>query len=261
MKRWIPIAMMAISVICLLFFVLPVQVESVVESVPTTITYEPFVKKPISYIELSTIEEVETAIDECDTYLSELYQTTSHDMSDVSAEINRITDMRDQYQMDLDALLAEKARWDAKYEEYPTATIVWKYLTEDMGLNDYVAAGIMGNLMSETGGRTLDLTWDAYSRPTKGYYGICQWSKKYYPSVYGASLEDQLAFLAKTIKKEFDVYGKKCHKKGFNYQSFTELTDEREAALAFARCYERSAKGGHARRQRNATRALAYFTK
>lgn len=265
MKKFICRGIIILVVLCTLAGLLPIAVggssfdnnnEPAIEE--TVAPYEPIVPD-LFYEPQEEMADSIFRIELCQMQITELICTEQYCLEDKMNEIQRLSHILMQYQADYEKQLEEEQKWAQRYAEFPTATIVWLYLTEEMGLNNYVAAGIMGNLMSETGGRTLDLTWNAYSRPSKGYYGICQWSKKYYPSVYGASLEDQLAFLKKTIKKEFDTYGKKCHKKGFDYQAFTELTDEREAALAFARCYERSAKGGHARRARNATKAYAYF--
>lgn len=44
------------------------------------------------------------------------------------------------------------------WEEYPVATECWFYL-KDLGYNDYVCAGIIGNMMAEVGGGTLNLQW------------------------------------------------------------------------------------------------------
>ena len=41
-----------------------------------------------------------------------------------------------------------------KYNEYPVATEIWMFL-KNCGYNDYVAAGILGNMMAEVGGNTL----------------------------------------------------------------------------------------------------------
>ena len=39
-----------------------------------------------------------------------------------------------------------------KKEKYPEARKIWNYLTKNMKLNNYVAAGIIGNIMAEVGG-------------------------------------------------------------------------------------------------------------
>lgn len=140
-------------------------------------------------------------------------------------------------------------------EEYPTAAYIWLYLDEK-GFNDYVKAGIIGNLMSECGGQTLALNWQVWS--SKGYYGIVQWSKKYFPGVVGADLQGQCDFLMGNIETTFNTYGKN-YKSGFNYEQFLNLQNEKEAALAFAKCYERCSSTSYEKRQANATKALKYF--
>ena len=145
----------------------------------------------------------------------------------------------------------------AKDREYPTATYIWNALKQQ-GYNDYVAAGIMGNLMVETGGKTLNLKPYDYN-PSGNFYGICQWSKKYYPEIFGCSLDVQIEYLFNTIETEFKTFGK-LYKKGFGFDAFLELQNERQAALAFAKCYERCA-GGYEGRMKCAEIAYDYFTK
>ena len=41
-------------------------------------------------------------------------------------------------------------------DEYPEAYKIWHYLKK-LGYNDYVCAGIMGNIMAECGGQTLNI--------------------------------------------------------------------------------------------------------
>ena len=149
----------------------------------------------------------------------------------------------------------EEAKLNARRAEYPVATEVWEYLIAK-GYNEYVVAGIMGNLMAETGGQTLNLQVNAVS---PGYYGICQWSLQYYPQVANTDLMYQLDLLCSTMEYEFNTFGK-LYKKGFNYESFTYMLDEEEAALAFAKCYERCASGSYNVRKKNAKKAYEYFT-
>ena len=139
--------------------------------------------------------------------------------------------------------------------EYPIATDIWREL-KNFGFNDYVAAGIMGNLMVETGGKTLNIKPYDYSS-SKNYYGICQWSKNFYPKVHGASLEYQIQFLFDTIEYEFNTFGNK-YKKGFTYEDFCNLQDTKEAALAFAKVYERCS-GGYTGRKNCAVQAYEYY--
>ena len=133
---------------------------------------------------------------------------------------------------------------------YAQATKVWNGL-KALGLNDYVCAGIMGNIMAEVGGQTLDISgWPKYSKTT--YYGICQWAggrKQRLLNNFGTTLEDQIRFLSVEL---FEVIPKG--------NSFYNMQDEKEAALYFAKYYERCSSKYYSVRQTNATKALAYFS-
>lgn len=158
----------------------------------------------------------------------------------------------DYYQSIYDEVLIE-LRAAERMAEYPVATTIWNYL-KDLGYNDYVAAGIIGNIMAEVGGQTLNI------QPTLSngtYYGMCQWKLCYYPSAKGLELEGQLDLLASTIEQEFNEFG---HVSGYSYEEFLNIQDEQVAALAFAKTYERCGSGSHSVRQKNATKALEYFT-
>lgn len=132
---------------------------------------------------------------------------------------------------------------------YPEATYVHNYLRE-LGLNDYVVAGILGNIMAEVGGQTLDFSeWQKWSKST--YYGICQWSagrRARLLNDFGSSLEAQCKFLGVEL---FEVIPQGS--------AFYSMTDEKEAALYFAKVYERCNSKYYAVRQSNATKALNYF--
>lgn len=147
--------------------------------------------------------------------------------------------------------------WDKRKEEYPIATEIWLFLQEQ-GYNDYVCAGIVGNMMAEAGGQTLNIQPIIYNS-SENYYGICQWSKKYYPSVQGTDLKTQLEFLISNIEYEINTYGR-LYKSNFKFHNFLNLTNEKDVALAFAKSYERCNSKYYNVRQDNATKALAYFT-
>ena len=148
---------------------------------------------------------------------------------------------------------SKEAKWETKAAEYPAATQIWRYM-KNLGWNDYVCAGIMGNLMAEVGGQTLDIQ---YWLKDNGYYGMCQWNKAY-SNIWGADLETQCDYLKNTIKYEIDTFGY-AYRKGFNLDSFLAMSNERDAALAFAKCYERCGSGTYTIRQNNAEKAYNYF--
>jgi hypothetical protein len=112
-------------------------------------------------------------------------------------------------------------------------------------------------MMIECGGHTLELEPNIYS-PGKAFYGICQWSARYYPEIIGTDFETQLAFLVETMPTEFDGFSY-CFKKGFSYDEFLAMEDPAEAALAFAKVYERCGSGSYELRQRAAKTAYNYF--
>ena len=131
--------------------------------------------------------------------------------------------------------------------EYPVAAAVWQLLRE-AGLSEACAAGIIGNMMAEVGGHTLDL--DLYMRQG-GYYGLCAWSLYYCPEVDGLGAPGQIDFLMKTLDSNMRVAGGSA-------EAFLGLTDAREAAKYFSDKYERPAVWSQQRAD-NAVKALDYF--
>ena len=109
--------------------------------------------------------------------------------------------------------------------------------------------------MAEVGGQTLDIQ---YWLKGNGYYGMCQWNKAYCSGVWGADLTGQCDFLRDTIKYEIDTFGY-AYQKGFNFESFLNMSNERDAAKAFAKCYERCGSSTYTIRQNNAEKAYNYF--
>ena len=231
-----------------------------------TVAAEEVSLKPtiLSYIEVNNEEELNRLIEDC-----ELRKDAAHDIAEgaralgypeehpviilAKEEWHNADNIVMQYRKQLEEI---KSTWDAKLKEYPEATIVWLYL-KNLGYNNYVCAGIMGNLMAETGGHTFELTTDLYGCGGL-YYGICQWSKTYYPQVHGTSLEFQCDFLRDTIKYEMDTFGR-AYKKGFDYEDFLNIEDEKVAAIAFAKTYERCSSSTYSARKKNAVTAYKYF--
>lgn len=130
--------------------------------------------------------------------------------------------------------------------EYPVAAAVWQRLREH-GLSEPVAAGIVGNMMSECGGQTLDLDPYIYSG---GFYGLCMFSLHYFPAVDGLGVAAQVDFLVDTLDNIKDGGG--------SVSEFLALTDARTAARYFSDYYERPASWSE-KRADNAEAALRYF--
>ncbi len=130
-------------------------------------------------------------------------------------------------------------KYEIKTTEYPIAAAVWHALTSN-GYSEAAAAGIIGNMMAECGHQTLALDHTAYNS-SGGYYGLCQWSTKYYPQMYKTSLETQINYLIESAS------------------AFKEEIDPAAAALRFAKEYEKCSSASYEKRKSYAWTAYNYF--
>lgn len=135
-----------------------------------------------------------------------------------------------------------------EYSGTDYAEEVWAYLTGS-GYSEYVTAGILGNMMVECGGHTLELQPEIYDAWGQGY-GICQWLLIYTPEAEGLDIVEQLELLTDTLESNMKTFGG-------NYKYFTGLTDAGAAAEYFMTYYERGA-GAEVRRSCAYT-AYEYF--
>ena len=193
-----------------------------------------------------SIDNLSTELVAKDTYILQL-EADIEALKFANQELDRTNKELAKTNKDLVTAQSGSLKADGNYNQ---ATHVWNSL-KTMGLNDYVCAGIMGNIMAEVGGQTLDISrWPQYSLNT--YYGICQWAgsrKQRLLNDFGTTLDDQIRFLSVEL---FEVIPKG--------NSFYNMQDEKEAALYFAKYYERCGSGSYSVRQSNATKALKYFT-
>ena len=223
--------------------------------------------KEMTYVESNDKDVLTAELETCKDYEFRLINMMNNkDLADerhlVEEELMDVRNLEAEYQEDISTIEAEEARieamWSEKAGSYPVATQVWRYMKEELGWNDYVCAGVMGNMMAEVGGQTLNLDPYLYGHSGANYYGLCQWSSRYYPSIQGADVDAQLDFLASTVKKELDTYGY-LFRSGLDYEAFCNLTDAEDAAMAFAKAYERCGSGSYGVRQTNALKAYNYF--
>ncbi len=188
----------------------------------------------------ATIQEKEEQLDSCKTEIEAL-----------KAEVATLKKQIEALNAENVELLKEVANLTTYPDkEYRQSTYVWTYL-KSLGLNDYVCAGILGNIMAEVGGQTLDIS--KYSmKASENYFGMCQWAggrKERLLRDFGTTIDAQCQFLGVEL---FEVIPKD--------NSFYSMQDEQEAALYFAKKYERCGSGSYSVRQKNATKALKYFT-
>jgi hypothetical protein len=154
-----------------------------------------------------------------------------------------------------EAIAADIALYERWESEHYYAAKVWEYLKQ-RGYTDAVASGIIGNMMIETSGGSLDLKPTVYN-PSGKYYGLCQWNKGY--GLHGASFEKQLEYLDSSLEETFRAHGYR-YKPGFTYEDFMSMTDPAKAALAFTKVYERCYSCSYGIRQQAAQKAYNYFT-
>lgn len=165
------------------------------------------------------------------------------------------------------------------YEKYPEATEVWMYLRYGLGYNEYVCAGILGNMMAEVGGGTLDLKYatslklntigtfetpeqiaDALKKyPIKQsldddnayspYYGLCMWNGTLATDnkTYKISSDSKFYnitindFTTFDIKTQCEFLGETIEGKfgKYYYNKFIQLNNAEEACMWFCIYYER----------------------
>lgn len=253
-----------------------IPTTSIVETIPEEITEPTFTEptKPsfrndFEYIpNLDKEENIKYRINIA-SYVADLFLELSQ--LDIKAEeydelskayMNKIKELRAldfKYYNDYQIIIEkeeEEAKWAARMEEYPVATQVWLYLINELGYSEATAAGVIGNMMAECGGHTLELKWWIYN-PSK-HYGLCQWSSRYYPQMQGASLEEQLAFMKESFPDVINRYGY-LWRSGFTYEDFIAMDDCGDAAIAFCKIYERPG-GTQEYRRGLAQKAYDYFT-
>ena len=170
----------------------------------------------------------------------------------IAKEVARIEEIIIQYQN-------EDVTWTQHWAEYPVATEIWIYMKEQLGWSDVVAAGVIGNMMVESGGHTLAIKW--WSTSGDNSVGICQWKTNYPDRAWlvHANLQQQLDFLKGNVESQMNKWGH-LYAKDFTYEDFYNLETPEEAAEAFAVCYERCAPQYVERRFKYAIQAYNYFT-
>jgi fibronectin type 3 domain-containing protein len=126
---------------------------------------------------------------------------------------------------------------------------VYDYLTGTLGLGTAAACGVMGNIYCES-----RFTPTVYNSAC-GAYGICQWTssrlsalKRNYPSSY-STLSSQLAFLGKELNG-LESNGPTVLK--YLKSLSNSSSSAADAALYFAKKYERCGSGTYSLRQQKA---------
>ena len=232
--------------------------ETTVIDEPETITLnnEPLLFPELVYVTSYDINTYTKLLDTLQTSLNQLKSAvvseayTAESYEAMYDEINRLEIINTK----VSSNIARMTIWES---DYCYATKAWNFLIEQ-GYNEAVVSGIIGNMMVETAGGTFYLKPFDYN-PSGDYYGLCQWSIYYHPTIADMSFDQQLEYLIATIEKEFNTFGN-CYTSGFTYEDFLEMTDPEDAAMAFAAVYERCGSGSYGLRADAAAKAYRYFS-
>ena len=155
------------------------------------------------------------------------------------------------------ALSEEELKWQVRAEEYPIATQVWLYMKQNFGWSDIVCAGIMGNIMAEIGGGTLEFDNWNHNAP----YGMFQWlgqRKIDIKQKYGAepNIFEQLDFMYDEL---YGTDGVRKQVSETQRDKILNATTEEDVATYFCIYFERPGNSGKIRRT-YAHYAYEYFT-
>lgn len=200
------------------------------------------VKAELESVE-TQLESVETQMDETNKNL----ESTKNELNVAHEEIKRLQN----------EIEDEEAKWKRRYEEYPVATEAWIAM-KTKGWSDIVCAGIMGNLMAETGGGTLHLDWD--SNDDSGY-GLVQWigsRRKAINNKYGEypSVKEQMQFMYDEL---YGTNGVRLQVTDRQLNEIMNAETPEDCAYAFACYYERCATKHRGIRKGFAQKAYNYF--
>lgn len=126
--------------------------------------------------------------------------------------------------------------------EYPEARLIWNTI-KSWGYSDNVAAGIIGNMMAEVGGGTLEglKNWNCEGISGKQSYGLIQWTSgrlSLIKSIYGLkpNIEQQLQFVKDELTGQNGV---RRQVNDVQYSKLLAASSPESAAKIFADYYER----------------------
>ena len=143
--------------------------------------------------------------------------------------------------------------------EYPEATYIWNVM-RSWGWSPETCAGIIGNMMAEVGGGTLDLSnW--HSNGSSGY-GLIQWlnaRRRLIKSRYGEypTIDDQLEYMRDEMMGTNNTPWQFSNTEQYNKVMYGETPEE--CAYAFACYFERCGEEYRWIRRSYARIAYEYF--
>lgn len=156
----------------------------------------------------------------------------------------------------IETISQEELLWIARSEEYPIATQVWLYMKQNFGWSDIVCAGVMGNIMAEIGGGTLD--FDNWNHDTP--YGMFQWLGQRRIDIkekYGTepNIFEQLDFMYDEL---YGTNGVRQQVEDWQRDKILNANNPKDVATYFCIYFERPGNSGSIRKSYAQT-AYEYF--
>lgn len=210
----------------------------------------------IPNLQKTEIENQLTILNSYITYLKEACQT----YSEVENEVNYVSEIINQYEIELNDIVKKENHYNKCYAEYPEATAVWFYMKNNFGWSDIICAGIMGNIMAEIGGGTLNWSGKCLTDKRSGY-GMFQWvdnRRKEIKNLYGdkPTMEQQLEFMYDEL---YGTDGATCQVSEEQLELILNGNTPERVAHIFAIYFERCASYSYGPRKGYARIAYNYF--
>lgn len=208
----------------------------------------------VKHQEVNSLSKQNDKIKEENEAIYDLNQNLLQKVEDLEIELNNLKN-KNQILTDSNIEMEEQIKLlhtqlnNNESDEYASITIIWNFL-KSIGLNDYVTAGIVGNIMIECGGGTLTIHPDTINT-YENAYGICQWRgarRERLFQDFGTDIHSQCRFLSVELYELIP-----------SDSNFYSMQNEKEAALYFAQYFERCHSDYYAIRQDSATKAYNYF--
>lgn len=238
----------------------PIETEPIVTTTETVVTEPPKINEPVLFPDITFVTLYDAAeYNEFINYVFDHVMLVEEAMySDEYTDQAYMQMFHEAQRLYSIIALAEGTARHYEYweQQHYYAAKTWQFFKQQ-GFSDTVACAIIGNMMVETSGGTLDLKPNVYSS-SGGFYGLCQWSLYYKPFMADKSFEEQLVYLVEDMPREFEEFGF-CYKSGFTYEDFLAMEDPEQAALAFAKVYERCGSGTYNWRKQCAIKVERFF--
>ena len=242
----------------------PTKTKETIEKTIEELTFEQI--QDIVYIKPQTGTEALQRCDELTRYKNNLCKVLPQEGEEIytlvyeilKPEFLYIDELNSKYLADF----KELNKWEKRKEEYPVATEIWLYMRNEFGWSEETCAGILGNMMAEVGGGTLNL--NNWASDSSSGYGLIQWVGGRYRGIkarYGnqPTVTEQLIYMYNELIGS-DGLTQQVNERELNIILNKSGSESPERiAYIFACYYERCASYTRAPRKDFARIAYEYF--